>query len=108
MRLTQELDETGCVRLAELLALKIRPGDVIAFYGDVGAGKTTLARAVIGALLRDANPDVPSPTFALQQTYATPRLTVAHFDFYRLSSADEARELGFEEAIDAGAVIVEW
>jgi N-acetylmuramate 1-kinase len=108
MRLTQELDETGCVRLAELLALKIRPGDVIALYGDLGAGKTTLARALIGALLRDANPDVPSPTFALQQTYATPRLTVAHFDFYRLSIADEARELGFGEAIDAGAVIVEW
>ena len=105
---TRELDEAGCVRIAELIALKIRPGDAIALYGDLGAGKTTLARALIGALLRDADPDVPSPTFALQQTYTTPRLTVAHFDFYRLSNAGEARELGFEEAIDAGAVIVEW
>jgi tRNA threonylcarbamoyl adenosine modification protein YjeE len=105
---TRELDEAGCVRLAELIALKIRPGDTIALYGDLGAGKTTLARALIGALLRDTDPDVPSPTFALQQTYTTPRLTVAHFDFYRLRGADEARELGFEEAMDAGAVIVEW
>src|SRR5262245_40168725 len=105
---TRELDETGCVRLAELVALKIRPGDAIALYGQLGAGTTTLARALIGALLRDADPDVPSPTFALQQTYTTPRLTVAHFDFYRLSTTEEARELGFEEAMDAGAVIVEW
>src|SRR5262245_20110138 len=105
---TRELDEAGCIRLAELIALKIRPGDAIALYGDLGAGKTTLARALIGALLRDAEPDVPSPTFALQQTYTTPRLMVAHFDFYRLSGAEEARELGFEEAMDAGAVIVEW
>jgi N-acetylmuramate 1-kinase len=104
----RELDEAGCIRLAELIALKIRPGDAIALYGDLGAGKTTLARALIGALLRDADPDVPSPTFALQQTYTTPRLTVAHFDFYRLSGAEEARELGFEEAMDAGAVVVEW
>jgi N-acetylmuramate 1-kinase len=108
MLLTQELDEAGCVRLAELIALKIRPGDVIALYGDLGAGKTTLARALIGALLGQAAPEVPSPTFALQQTYTTPRLTVAHFDFYRLSNPEEARELGFEEALDTCAVIVEW
>jgi tRNA threonylcarbamoyl adenosine modification protein YjeE len=105
---TRELDEAGSARLAELIVLKIRSGDTIALYGDLGAGKTTLARGLIGALLRDAAPDVPSPTFALQQTYVTPRLTVAHFDFYRLSSAEEARELGFEETMDAGAVIVEW
>jgi N-acetylmuramate 1-kinase len=52
--------------------------------------------------------EVPSPTFSLQQTYATPRLTISHFDFYRLSGAEEARELGFEEALQDGAVIVEW
>jgi tRNA threonylcarbamoyl adenosine modification protein YjeE len=105
---TRELDESGAVRLAELIALKVRPGDAIALSGDLGAGKTTLARALIGALLGETAPEVPSPTFALQQTYVTPRLTVAHFDFYRLSGAEEARELGFEEALQAGAVIVEW
>ncbi|MBO0765806.1 MAG: tRNA (adenosine(37)-N6)-threonylcarbamoyltransferase complex ATPase subunit type 1 TsaE [Hyphomicrobiaceae bacterium] len=108
MQWTRELDEAGCVRLAELIALKIRVGDAIALSGDLGAGKTTLARALIGALLGEGAAEVPSPTFALQQTYVTPRLTVAHFDFYRLSGIEEARELGFEEALEAGAVIVEW
>ena len=61
-----------------------------------------------GALLGETALEVPSPTFALQQTYATPRLTVSHFDFYRLASADEARGLGFEEALQTGAVVVEW
>jgi tRNA threonylcarbamoyl adenosine modification protein YjeE len=105
---TRELNETAMVRLAELIALKIRAGDAIALTGDLGAGKTTLARALIGALLGESAPEVPSPTFALQQTYATPRLTVAHFDFYRLRGADEAHELGIDEALQTGAVIVEW
>lgn len=108
MEWTRELDEAGGVRLAELLALKIRPGDVIALSGELGAGKTTFARALIGALSRDSDAEVPSPTFSLHQTYLTPRLTIAHFDFYRLSSAEEARELGFDEAVQDGAVIVEW
>ena len=108
MQWTCEVNEAGTVRLAELVALKIRAGDAVALYGDLGAGKTTLARALIGALLGQAAPEVPSPTFALQQTYATPRLTVSHFDFYRLSGANEARELGFEETLQSGAAIVEW
>ena len=105
---TRDLDEAGVVRLAELLALKIRPGDVIALSGDLGAGKTTLARALIGAVLRDGDAEVPSPTFSLHQSYASQRLTIAHFDFYRLSGAHEAAELGFEDAAQDGAVIVEW
>jgi tRNA threonylcarbamoyl adenosine modification protein YjeE len=105
---TRDLDEAGVVRLGELLALKIRVGDVIALRGDLGAGKTTLARALIAALLGEEGAEVPSPTFSLSQVYATPRLAITHFDFYRLSTADEARELGFEEAAATGAVIVEW
>ncbi len=108
MQWTRELDEAGSVRLAELLAFKIRRGDVIALSGELGAGKTTLARALIGALMRTDGAEVPSPTFSLHQTYATPRLTLSHFDFYRLSGAEEAAELGFEEAASDGAVIVEW
>jgi tRNA threonylcarbamoyl adenosine modification protein YjeE len=108
MQWTRELDEGGSIRLAELLALKIGRGDVIALSGELGAGKTTFARALIGALMRNGGTEVPSPTFSLHQTYATPRLTVAHFDFYRLSGAGEASELGFEDAANDGAVIVEW
>jgi len=108
MQWTRELDEAGSVRLAELLALKIGRGDVIALSGELGAGKTTFARALIGALMRNGGTEVPSPTFSLHQTYATPRLTVAHFDFYRLSGAEEASELGFEDAANDGAAIVEW
>jgi N-acetylmuramate 1-kinase len=110
--MTQEwariLDETGVVRLAELLAFKLRRQDVIALRGDLGAGKTTLARALIGAILRDDITEVTSPTFSLHQTYAGGRLTISHFDFYRLSGAQEAAELDFDEAIQQGAVIVEW
>lgn len=101
-------DEAALVRLAELLALKVRPGDVLALRGDLGAGKTTFARALVRALLGDAGAEVPSPTFALSQTYETPRMGVTHFDMYRLAGASEAEEIGFKDAIDAGVVIVEW
>src|SRR5262245_32802356 len=100
---TRELAEAGVVRLAELLALKIAVGDVIALKGELGAGKTTLARALIAAMARDRDIEVVSPSFSLHQSYQTPRLTIAHFDFYRLTSADEARELGFSEAALEGA-----
>jgi N-acetylmuramate 1-kinase len=105
---TGDLDETGVIRLAELLALKICRGDLIALGGEVGTGKTTLARALIAALMGESTAEVPSPTFSLAQTYETPRLTLTHFDLYRLTSADEARELGLDEALAAGAAIVEW
>jgi N-acetylmuramate 1-kinase len=94
--------------VAERLALFVRPGDVLALHGEVGAGKTTLVRALVSALLDDEGVEVPSPTFSLAQTYETPRLLVTHFDFFRLTCVDEARELGFEEACSNGAVVVEW
>jgi tRNA threonylcarbamoyl adenosine modification protein YjeE len=105
---TRDLDEAGIVRLAELLALKLRIGDAVALSGDLGAGKTTLARALIAALMGEKGMEVPSPTFSLRQTYATPRLTIGHFDFYRLEAEDEVAELGFQEAVATGAAIVEW
>jgi N-acetylmuramate 1-kinase len=105
---TRDLDEAGVVRLADLLALKIVRGDLIALSGEVGAGKTTLARALIAALLGHGAAEVPSPTFSLSQIYETPRLTLTHFDFYRLSSTEDARELGLDEAVERGAAIVEW
>jgi len=101
-------DEAGLVRLAELLALKLKTGDAVALIGDLGAGKTTLARALIRALIGDPNAEVPSPTFPLAQDYTTPRLLVRHYDFYRLGGPDDVAELGFDEAIREGAAIVEW
>jgi tRNA threonylcarbamoyl adenosine modification protein YjeE len=94
--------------LAELLALALQRGDCVALHGDLGTGKTTLARALVCALLNKADAEVPSPTFSLVQTYETARFPVAHFDFYRLTGADEARELAFEEAVANGVVVVEW
>ncbi len=99
-------DETATAELGRRLADASRPGDVIALEGDLGAGKTTLARALIRRLA-GADIDVPSPTFTLIQTYDTPRLAVWHFDLYRLERPDEARELGLEEAAD-GLCLVEW
>jgi tRNA threonylcarbamoyl adenosine modification protein YjeE len=102
------LDEARMARLAELIALKLRPGDALLLEGDLGAGKTTFARALIRALLDAPDAEVPSPTFPIVQPYLTPRLGIAHFDLYRLSGADELAEVGFDEALASGAVIVEW
>ncbi len=98
--------EADTAALGASLATHARPGDVIALYGDLGAGKTTLARALIRRL---AGPDTeaPSPTFTLVQTYRTPRLAIWHFDLYRLESPGEARELGMDEAVD-GLCLIEW
>jgi tRNA threonylcarbamoyladenosine biosynthesis protein TsaE len=98
--------EAATAALGELLATHARPGDVIALHGDLGAGKTTLARALIRRL---AGPETeaPSPTFTLVQTYQTPSLAIWHFDLYRLNDPREARELGMEEAVD-GLSLIEW
>jgi tRNA threonylcarbamoyl adenosine modification protein YjeE len=98
-----DLDATA--RLGAGIAQGLKAGDAIALWGELGAGKTTLARAILKAL--GVAGDVPSPTFTLVQTYeTTPR--VAHFDLYRLKTAREMEELGFEDALADGAVLVEW
>jgi tRNA threonylcarbamoyl adenosine modification protein YjeE len=106
--LCRELDERGVERLAELLALKLRKGDVVALSGDLGTGKTTLARALIRAMPGAAATEVTSPSFPLINVYETARLTITHCDLYRLTGAEEARELPLEEAIDGGALLIEW
>jgi tRNA threonylcarbamoyladenosine biosynthesis protein TsaE len=93
--------------LGAQLAHVARPGDVIGLAGELGSGKTTLARGFIQALT-GPECDVPSPTFTLVQTYDTPRGTVWHFDLYRLERADEAVELGLEEALTDGICLIEW
>jgi len=93
--------------LAQVLAPYLRQGDVLTLSGDLGAGKTTCARFLISAIAGEPV-EVASPTFALVQAYALPRLEVHHYDLYRISAPDELRELGFDEARDLGLVLVEW
>ncbi len=100
-------DEAATVRLGAAIAHELKPGDAVCLSGPLGAGKSTLARALIRALTTP-DEDVPSPTFTLVQAYEGPRLTVAHFDLYRLASPEEARELGLDEALEEGAAVIEW
>lgn len=100
-------DEAATRALAEDVAAILVAGDVVALSGGLGAGKTTFARALLRAFFNDDRLEVPSPTFTLVQTYSG-RLPIAHFDFYRLESADELDEIGFEDAVSDGAVLVEW
>lgn len=100
-------DEAAMERLGQDLAAAVKPGDVLALNGDLGAGKTTLARALIRALADDAGIEVPSPTFTLVQDYRL-RFPILHVDLYRLGSAEEVEELGLDDAADRGVVLVEW
>ncbi|WP_298281218.1 tRNA (adenosine(37)-N6)-threonylcarbamoyltransferase complex ATPase subunit type 1 TsaE [Acidocella sp.] len=101
-------DEAATSRLGRQLAARARPGDVILLDGPLGAGKSTLARAFIRALADDERLAVPSPTFTLVQVYETPRGEVWHYDLWRLSGPDALAELGWDEALDGGIVLVEW
>lgn len=100
-----ELDLVELDRLAQRLALILTPGDVIALSGPLGAGKTTFVR---GLARGSGSPDpVASPTFVLVRNYRG-RIPLAHVDLYRLNRAPELRDLGLDELLDAGAVVVEW
>lgn len=101
-------DEAATYRLMMDIAASIEPGDMITLSGDLGAGKTTFARALIRHLAGDESIEVPSPTFTLIQTYALPRFALIHADLYRLSSQAELTELGFDEAPDGAVTVVEW
>jgi N-acetylmuramate 1-kinase len=101
------VSEEATRRFAADIANILEPGDFIALGGDLGAGKTTFARALIAHLAGDAAIEVPSPTFTLVQTYDLPRFTIVHADLYRLSGTGELAELGLDDI--AGAVVVmEW
>ncbi len=100
-------DEAGTAALAARLAGRAQAGDVIALAGDLGAGKTAFARAFIRAR-RNAEEEVPSPTFTLVQLYESAGPTIWHFDLYRLGGSDEAWELGIEEAFASGISLIEW
>lgn len=101
------LSEAETIRIADEFSVSLEAGDVVLLDGDLGAGKSVFARAVVRALTGDGTLEVPSPTFTLVQTYDTPRGEVYHFDLYRLKDPDEIFELGWEEAL-TGISLVEW
>jgi tRNA threonylcarbamoyl adenosine modification protein YjeE len=101
-------DEHATVRLAVDIATALQPGDLVTLSGDLGAGKTTFARALIRYLANDPTIEVPSPTFTLMQTYSLPQFPLVHADLFRLSGSAELAELGFDDLPEGTVVLVEW
>jgi tRNA threonylcarbamoyl adenosine modification protein YjeE len=101
-------DEAGTITLARDFASLLAPGDMVTLAGDLGAGKTTFARALIRELLQDPALEAPSPTFTIMQVYEAERARVVHADFYRIENAAELAGLGWEEAVDDAIVLAEW
>lgn len=101
-------DLDAMTRLGAAIAREAQAGDILALSGDLGAGKTTLARAILThlGLIEEA----PSPTFTIVQTYDAPplRLPVWHVDLYRLEEPEETVELGLEEAFETALSLIEW
>ncbi len=101
-------NEEATRRLAIDIAAALEPGDLVTLSGDLGAGKSAFARALIRHLADDETIEVPSPTFTFLQTYELPRFTLVHTDLYRLSGAAELTELGFDDLPDGAVVLMEW
>lgn len=101
-------DTAATAALGARVAAQLRPGDVVALTGALGAGKTTLARAIVAGLGHAG--EVPSPSFAIIETYDPPtvRLPLVHADFYRLDDPAEAEELGLDDYRQGAALVAEW
>ncbi|WP_374626893.1 tRNA (adenosine(37)-N6)-threonylcarbamoyltransferase complex ATPase subunit type 1 TsaE [Devosia sp.] len=100
-------DDAATEALGARLAAQLAPGDLVLLEGDLGAGKTTLARAIIRTLINEAELEVPSPTFALLQPYAGNGRRILHADLYRIADPREIDELGLNDDPEA-IVLVEW
>ena len=102
---THSADETQA--LGKKLAESLRPGDVIAYFGDLGAGKTAFTRGIAEGL--GVSEQVTSPTYTIVNEYLSGRLPLFHFDMYRLGSSDELFDIGWEDYLARGGVVaVEW
>ena len=101
-------DEDATGALAEKIASLSGPGMMITLSGDLGAGKTSFARALIRHMCADGTLEVPSPTFTLVQTYDGPDFPLVHADFYRINAASELAELGWDEITEGSLALVEW
>jgi tRNA threonylcarbamoyladenosine biosynthesis protein TsaE len=100
-------DAAATEALGAKLAARLAVGHALLLFGDLGAGKTTLARGLVGAWTGEGD-ETPSPTYTLVQTYDGPGGELWHFDLYRLESPDDADELGLEEALATGVAVIEW
>ncbi|MCJ8157867.1 tRNA (adenosine(37)-N6)-threonylcarbamoyltransferase complex ATPase subunit type 1 TsaE [Sphingomonas sp. LaA6.9] len=100
--------EAATLALGASLAKVVRTGDVIALSGDLGTGKTTLARGLLAAL--GLEEEAPSPSFAIVQPYAPPevRIPVAHVDLYRIDDPEDALELGLDDMLEDSLLLIEW
>ncbi|MEP3046875.1 MAG: tRNA (adenosine(37)-N6)-threonylcarbamoyltransferase complex ATPase subunit type 1 TsaE [Roseibium sp.] len=101
-------DEAATAQLANDIAMILKAGDVLCLSGDLGAGKSTLSRALIRSFAADPELEVPSPTFTLVQTYEIGRFDLSHFDLFRLEEPEELEELGLEDLLENGAALIEW
>jgi tRNA threonylcarbamoyladenosine biosynthesis protein TsaE len=106
LRLVDLPDLAAMAAFGARIAARLRPGDVVALSGGLGAGKTTLARTIIAALGHQG--EVPSPTFTLLESYDALQVPVVHADFYRLERPEEADELGLDDYRADVALIAEW
>ena len=100
------LEEEAMGRAGTALAALLRAGDVVTLAGPLGAGKTTFARGLLHGLGHEG--EVPSPSFAIVQPYDALTLPVTHADLYRIEDPAELEELGLEEVLGVGALVVEW
>jgi tRNA threonylcarbamoyl adenosine modification protein YjeE len=101
-------NEQATEKLMRDIALIIEPGDLLTLSGDLGAGKTTFARALIREFAGDPTTEVPSPTFTLTQSYDLPQFQLVHADLYRLSGSSELVELGFDDLAPETVLLIEW
>src|SRR3974377_89079 len=101
-------DEKATARLAGGIAAALLPGDLITLSGDLRAGQTPFARALIRYLAGNDDIEVPSPTFTLMQGYELPFFTLVHADLYRLSGPTELAELGLDDIAPDTVTLMEW